>query len=224
MARAPRIDVANLIYHVINRANSRQKIFHSFEDYKHFEVLLMEARERTDMRILAYVLMPNHWHLVLYPKKDGDVSQFMQWLTLTHTQQYRSKTKTIGYGHLYQGRYKSFLIEKDTYLLAAIKYVERNPVRANITKKVESWKWGSGYRRLLGTSGEQKLLSRIPLELPKNYAAWVNQADKVHDLVQLRVSVAKGTPYGGLEWTGKTVKQFKLTLTTRGRGRPKKGT
>jgi len=222
MARAPRVDVGDLIYHVINRANGRQQIFHTPADYQHFERLLGEAKDRTDMRILAYVLMPNHWHLVLSSKNDGDVQKFMHWLTLTHTQQYHVQTKTIGYGHLYQGRYKSFLIEKESYLLTVIKYVERNPVRARLSKTVENWKWGSGYRRLKGTSKEQKLLASLPIDLPKNYATCVNQPDREDDLTQLRVAVTKGTPFGDVEWVGETVQRFKLSATLRNPGRPKK--
>ena len=174
------------------------------------------------MRILAYVLMPNHWHLVLYSKNDGDVQKFMHWLTLTHTQQYHVQTKTIGYGHLYQGRYKSFLIEKESYLLTVIKYVERNPVRARLSKTVENWKWGSGYRRLKGASKEQKLLASLPIDLPKNYATWVNQPDREDDLTQLRVAVTKSTPFGDVGWVEETVQRFKLTATLRNPGRPKK--
>src|SRR3989344_586902 len=155
MGRAPRVDVGNLVYHVLNRANYRSTIFSTANEYRHFEDLLAEAVRRYHMRLLAYVLMPNHWHLVLYPRSDGDVSLFMQWLTLTHTQQYHVYTKTIGHCHIYQGRYKSFLIEKDNYLLAAIKYVERNPVRAKLAKRVENWQWGSGYRRLEGKATER---------------------------------------------------------------------
>ena len=224
MARAPRVDVGDLAYHVINRANGRQKIFNSARDYQHFETLLLQAKKRHDMRIVAYVLMPNHWHLVLHPKNDGDVAVFMQWLTLTHTQQYHVKTKTIGYGHLYQGRYKSFIVAKDAYLLSVIKYVERNPVRAQLTKKVEEWKWGSGYRRLKGTSQERTLLSALPIQTPKKYSSWVNKSDKTDELSQLRVSVAKSAPYGSIDWQKNMIERFKLILTTRSRGRPKKGT
>ncbi len=110
MPRAPRVDVGDQIYHVINRANGRQTIFKTPEVYRQFEQLLKTAVEEKGMRVLAYVLMPNHWHLVLYPHNDGDLGRFMQWLTLTHTQQHRARTETIGYGQLYQGRYKSFLI------------------------------------------------------------------------------------------------------------------
>ena len=156
MPRVPRIDIGGHIYHIINRANGRKTIFHTKEDYIHFEKLLEEAKKKFNMRILAYVLMPNHWHLVLYPKHDGDLSVFMQWLTLTHTQQYHAKKKSTGHGHIYQGRYKSFLVGKDSYLLAVIKYIERNPVRAKLVKKVEQWQWGSGYRRLNGTTKEKK--------------------------------------------------------------------
>lgn len=224
MPRAPRIDVGNHIYHVINRANGRQTIFHKPADYQHFESLLGEASERCGMRILSYALMPNHWHLLLYPKNDGDLTSFMQWLTLTHTQQYHVRKRTIGYGHIYQGRYKSFLVEKDSYLLTALKYVERNPVRAKLSKTVEAWKWGSGHRRLEGNEKEQKLISTPPIELPRNYRAWVNTPESNKELEAIRTSVNKGKPLGTMKWTERTVERFGLELTTRGRGRPKKGT
>ncbi|OGG76869.1 hypothetical protein A3B35_00235 [Candidatus Kaiserbacteria bacterium RIFCSPLOWO2_01_FULL_54_24] len=221
MPRPPRVDVGDQLYHVINRANGRARIFYKDEDYRHFESLLRHAAEQFSMRILAYVLMPNHWHLVLYPRQDGDLSKFMQWLTLTHTQQYHVRTRTIGYGHIYQGRYKSFIIEKDSYLLAVIKYVERNSVRARLAKTVEQWRWGSGYRRLKGTPKEQKLLAKAPVDFPNNYRIWVNQPDRMADVSSLRNSVNKNVPFGSLGWTSRTVKQFGLEATLRNPGRPK---
>lgn len=224
MPRAPRIDVGDLVYHVINRANGRQTIFHTPNDYQHFERLLKEAVNRFGMRLLAYALMPNHWHIVLQPKEDGDLSIFMQWLTLTHTQQYHVKTETIGHGHIYQGRYKSFLVDSDRYLLAVIKYVERNPVRARIVRTVESWKWGSGYRKLNGTPNEQTLITPPPIDLPDHYRVWVNQPEKEDELEDVRISVNKGKPFGSMKWTERMVRHFGLELTTRKPGRPKKGT
>src|SRR3989338_5803672 len=159
MVRVARVDVGDHVYHVLNRAVGRLTIFDVDEDYRCFVDLLREAKEMTDMRILAYALMPNHWHLLVYPRGDGDVSLFMQWLTLTHTQQYHVWKQTTGHGHIYQGRYKSLLVEKDAYLHTVIKYIERNPVRAKLVRKVEAWKWGSGYRRLDGGSKERSLLS-----------------------------------------------------------------
>lgn len=224
MPRVPRIDIGGQIYHVINRANGRQTIFHKKEDYFHFEKLLAKAKKKFDMRVLAYVLMPNHWHLVLYPKHDGDLSIFMQWLTLTHTQQYHARKHSVGYGHIYQGRYKSFLVGKDNYLLAVIKYIERNPVRAKLVIKVEQWRWGSGYCRLDGTAKEKEILSHSPIQLPEGYRSWVNELDSDEYLKDLRVSVSKSKPFGAIRWTKQIIKRFSLELTMRERGRPKKGT
>jgi REP element-mobilizing transposase RayT len=103
MPRTERIDIGGEIYHVINRANGRTQIFNGKDDYQLFESLLGDAKEMTDMRILAYTIMPNHWHLLLSPKHDGDLSAFMHWLTTTHTRRYHVATKTVGGGSLYQG-------------------------------------------------------------------------------------------------------------------------
>ena len=226
MPRAPRVDVGGMVYHVINRANGRQTIFHKKEDYLHFEHLLAAAKELNSMRILAYTVMPNHWHLVLHPRQDGDLSAFMQWLTLTHTQQFHARTKTIGYGHLYQGRYKSLLVEKDNYLVQLIRYVERNPLRAQLIKQAQDWQWGSAWRRVYGTTQQQALLSGTMIELPKNYVAWLNEREDTETLSMIRRSVNKGTPYGAPAWVKRMVGKFDLLLTMRSRGRPKnkKGT
>ncbi len=86
MPRVHRVDIKEEIYHIINRANARLPIFFNEEDYVLFELIFEQAKERFDMRILAYCLMPNHFHLVLWPKEDDDLQKFMQWITLTHTQ------------------------------------------------------------------------------------------------------------------------------------------
>jgi len=222
MPRVPRVDIGGEIYHVINRANGRTTIFHKKENYIHFEKLFAEAKKRVDMRIVAYCLMPNHWHLVLHPRNDGDLSLFMQWLTLTHTQQYHARTKTIGYGHLYQGRYKSFLVQKENYLLQLIRYVERNPLRAKLVKRAEDWQWGSAYRKVYGTPEEKLLLSDPLIDLPHEYLQWLNEREDEETLASLRESVNKGKPYGTMGWVGRMVKKYGLFLTTRQRGRPKK--
>ena len=111
MPRISRIAVGEEVYHVINRANGRLQIFNTTKDYQLFEQLLLDTKELVDMRILAYTIMPNHWHLVLHPKNDGDMTTFMQRLSNAHTRKVHSLTKTNGSGHLYQGRYKSFLVE-----------------------------------------------------------------------------------------------------------------
>lgn len=222
MPRNPRVDVGGEVYHVINRSNGRYKIFNTKADYRIFENLLFETKELVDMRILAYVLMPNHWHLVLYPGNDGNLGTFMHRLTNAHTRKVHALTKTNGSGHLYQGRYKSFIIDTDNYLLAVIKYVERNPVRAKLARHCEDWRWGSVCRRIRGTISERELLDDSPSPLPKNYSEWVNAADNPKDIKLIRSSVLKGVPYGREKWVGKMVDTYRLGSTQHSPGRPKK--
>jgi putative transposase len=163
MPRTTRIDVGDIVYHAINRANARMKIFDTEEDYLLFEKVLEEAKEKFGMRILAYCIMPNHWHLILYPKKDGDLQKFIGWVSMTHTQRWHSHHKTAGSGHLYQGRYKSFIVETDRYLLQLFRYVERNALRAKLVKRAEEWKWSSLYRREKRSAEKKKLLNEWPI-------------------------------------------------------------
>ncbi|MFA4975858.1 MAG: transposase [Candidatus Paceibacterota bacterium] len=223
MPRINRIDVGDVIYHVINRANARMQIFNKDEDYILFEKVIEEAKEKFDMRILSYEMMPNHWHLILYPKKDGDLQKFMGWVSMTHTQRWHSRHKTIGSGHLYQGRYKSFPIETNRYLLQLFRYVERNALRAKLVKKAEDWKWSSLYRREKGNINQKKLLSKWPIDMPNNYIKLVNEAQTNKEIESLRYSVNKGKPYGSDNWTNKMVDKFNLKATLRNPGRPNKG-
>jgi len=222
MGRVPRVDIGGHVYHVINRANARLQIFFKKEEYKLFEKILTDGAEKYDMRILAYCIMPNHFHLVLHPKNDGDVQKFMQWITLTHTQRWHVVHKTIGTGHLYQGRYKSFMIEVDQHLYTVIRYVERNPLRAKLVKKVEDWNYSSLIHRLNKT--KSSILSDLPISLPKNYLRHVQEPLTASELSAMRYSVNKGKPYGGDDWTDKVIGKYSLDITVRERGRPKKGT
>src|SRR3989338_4998272 len=157
------------------------------------------------MRILAYELMPNHWHLILYPRNDGDLAALMHKLSNAHTRKVHARTNTNGSGHLYQGRYKSFLVDSDNYLLAVIKYVERNAVRAKLSRLCEDWRWGSAWRRVHGTVEQKKLLDELPTELPDNYTKWINIADNPDELSMIRTSVNKSVPYGKELWVDKMV-------------------
>ena len=152
MGRALRAAVGGYVYHVLNRANARLRIFDSERDYHAFEAILAEAVQRAETRLLTYCLMPNHWHLMVWPRKDGELSRFMGWLTLTHTQRWHAHRKSVGSGHLYQGRFKSFPIEQDEHFYTVARYVERNALRANLVPRAEEWRWGSLHRWLRGAA------------------------------------------------------------------------
>jgi putative transposase len=217
-----RVDVGGLVYHVINRANARAQIFNSKKDYQFFETVLNEAKERTNMRILAYCIMPNHWHFVLYPKANGDLQAFIGWLTMTHTRRWHVARGSIGSGHLYQGRYKSFLVETNEYFLQLCRYVERNPLRAKLVKKAEEWQWSSIWRREKGNMQDKDLLAPWPEDMPKDYLGYVNMREPDEELNDIRYSVNKGRPYGKAEWVARMIKKFDLGPTLRGSGRPQK--
>lgn len=174
------------------------------------------------MRLLAFCIMPNHWHLVLLPQTDTMMSEFVGWLTLTHTRQYRVRTRTIGYGHLYQGRYKSFPVENDKHLIDLIRYVEQNPLRARLVKQSEDWQWGSLYHRVHKSPQQKKLLAPLPTVLPVNYLESVNQILRDDTLHDIRYSVNKGKPHGNDRWMSKMIDRFDLGHTIRGPGRPRK--
>jgi len=223
MPRVNRIDVSDIVYHVINRANARMQIFDREQDYLLFEKVLEDAKKRFDMRILSYCIMPNHWHLVLYPKQDGDLQKFMGWFSMTHTQRWHSQHKTIGSGHLYQGRYKSFLVQTNDYLLQLFRYVERNALRAKLVQKAEDWRWSSLYIREKGDEKQKKILDQWPIDVPSNYLLLVNEPQTNEELELLKCSINKGKPYGGADWVGEMIKKFNLKSTLKNPGRPKKG-
>jgi len=137
MARHARVAPGGLVYHVLNRSVARLGLFEKEGDYLAFEKVMEEAAKRHPMRILAYCVMPNHWHMVLWPRKDGELSAFVRWLTHTHTMRWHVHHETVGTGHLYQGRLKSVPVQTDEHLLVVCRYVERNPLRAKLVERAE---------------------------------------------------------------------------------------
>ena len=222
MPRLPRVDVSNQCYHVLNRANARLPIYFEEADYILFENILIEAADKFKMRVLNYCLMPNHFHLVLHPRQDGDLARFMQWLTLTHTQRWHAKNQTTGTGHIYQGRYKSFLIQNNNHLLAVIRYVERNPLRAKLVTKAENWRFNSLWIRLHGRPEQKKFLSPWPIPEPSDYLDFVNTPLDSDIEETIRQSITRDRPLGNPGWTDEMIEKYKLEKTTRPRGRPKK--
>jgi putative transposase len=222
MGRPLRAAPGGFVYHALNRANARQLIFQRDEDYQAFERILAEVQERVGMRILAYCLMPNHWHLVLWPRREGELSAFMRLLTLTHTQRWHAHRRTAGSGHLYQGRFKSFIVQDDSYLLAVCRYVERNALRAGLVERAEDWRWGSLWRYKYGDLEAKSLLCDWPVERPRNWLQRVNRPEADSELDRLRQSVNRGSPFGGSEWVARVVGRLGLESTLRPRGRPRR--
>jgi putative transposase len=169
MPRRLRFSSGGYVYHVLNRVVGRVSVFDKSMDYAAFEKVLRQADAQVSMRLLAYCLLPNHWHLVLWPREDGDLSAYLQWVTMTHTQRWHAHQHTTGTGPLYQGRFKSFPIQEDGHLLTVCRYVEGNALRAQLVPRAEPWRWSSLWHRMHGTA--DLLLATGPAQLPDDWVA-----------------------------------------------------
>jgi putative transposase len=143
MSRPLRATEGGLIYHVLSRANLPQTLFLNDGDYDAFEHVLAEPAARQDMRLLAYGVMPIHFHLVLWPRLDRDLSRFMRWLTMIHTQRWHAHRHSAGSGHVYQGRFKSPVIQDDGHLLTVFRYIEANPLWLRMVEDLACYRWSS---------------------------------------------------------------------------------
>jgi putative transposase len=212
-----------MVYHVLNRANSRRRLFYGDKDYLAFLKVLGEARARfPGVELFSLCVMPNHWHLVVRPSRDGELSLFMRWLAQTHTQRFRHAKHSVGYGALYQGRFKSFLVEEDGHFLILCRYVERNALRGKLVKQVEAWRWSSAAIRLSGDEAMQNLLDEWPVSRPQNWLALLNEAQTELDEQRVAESINRNRPLGEPEWMQKMVKRMGLEHTIRRPGRPAK--
>ena len=221
MGRPHRAAEGGYVYHVLNRANARLTIFEDEADYEAFERVLIEAVERAETRLLAYCLMPNHWHLVVWPYQDGELSRFVGWLTLTHTQRWHAHRHSAGCGHVYQGRFKSFPIQEDDHFYAVARYVERNALRANLARKAQQWRWGSLFRWQRNSAEDRQFLAAWPLPRQAGWIEHVNAPQTELELLAVRRSVQRGMPFGDEGWTQRAVRRLGLESTLRPRGRPK---
>ena len=169
------------------------------------------------MRVLGWCLMPNHFHLVLWPRHEGDLGRWMQWLLTSHVRRYHRHHG--GSGHVWQGRFKAFPIQRDEHLVNVLRYVERNPLRAKLVRRAEKWPWSSLVMRG-GVAPDWATPS--PVALPRDWRTIVNRPQTEAQLVALRNSVVRGAPFGAANWTRIAARRLGLEFTLRPRGRPPK--
>ena len=222
MPRRPRLSTGGIAYHVLNRRVGRLELFEKPADYSAFEKILAQAHQRTAVRITAYCLMPNHWHLLLWPRSDGELSEVMRWITVTHTQRWHAHRHSSGTGPVYQGRFKSFPVQTDEHFLTVARYVERNALRANLAERAEAWQWSSAYRLAKQDMKLASFLSPWPVERPLNWIEIINTPDNASELDDLRSSAQRGRPFGRETWVIQIAKQLGLESTMNSRGRPKR--
>jgi putative transposase len=218
MARTARASIGGICYHVINRGNGQAEVFHKTEDYYRFTEMMQQSCVRLPLRVVGWCLMPNHFHLVLWPYQDGDLSRWMQWLMTCHVRRYHEHYQSSG--HIWQGRFKAFPIQQDVHFLKVLRYVERNPVRAGLVTQAEHWRWSSlhpeAHRQVAG------LLSAGPVSRPSNWLALVNHVEPPEDIARLRTCVNRCRPFGAGAWVETMVARLGLESALHPRGRPRK--
>lgn len=219
MARTARASIGGICYHAINRGNARSTVYHTSSDYDSFTGLMTRACDRIPMRILSYCLMPNHFHLVLWPYNDGDMSRWMQWLLTSHVRRYHRLRGTSG--RIWQGRFKAFPIQQDSHLLTVMRYVERNPVRANLVHSAADWNWSSTSASM--PIQRHSMIASSPVPRPEDWLKFVDTPQNLAELDALRRCARRNAPFGSAVWTDKTAKSLGLEASVCALGRPRRG-
>jgi putative transposase len=160
--------------------------------------------------------MPNHWHVAIQPRGDGELARYFGWITNTHVKRYRQHYQTMGEGHVYQGRYKSFPVEDDRHALVMLRYVEANALRGGLVTRAEMWPWCGAAPTVL----QSGLLNEWPIERPANWLEIVNEPQPESEMQALRASLKRDYPFGTAQWVLATAKG--LGFSIRPKGRPRK--
>jgi putative transposase len=218
MPRTRRFIHAGCCYHVINRGNKKARVFHDAEDYSQFLAALHGAQARVEVPILAACLMPNHLHLVVRPNGDDAFGVWTRWLFTTHVRWYHAKYRTSG--HVWQGRYKAFLIQEDDHLLTVMRYVERNALRANLVARAEDWVWGSLAWRAAATA--PVVMTSPPVPLPSYWRHLVNEPQSAAEVDAIRTCVNRQRPFGEKEWVAQRSSELGIEQTIKDIGRPRR--
>jgi len=185
MPRVSRALADEQIYHIINRGNRRTNVFHDkYDSFKMLELLKI-ASDKYEIDIYSHCLMNNHYHLVLYAKHGASLSVCMQWLGTSYVRYYNKKYKVSG--HLWQDRYKSFIVQKNEYLLTLMKYVETNPLRAKIEKDAFLYPYSSTKARV--EKDENSFISNPPIELSTDWLGFVNDKQLKSDIDMIHNSI-----------------------------------
>jgi putative transposase len=218
MPRSARASRGGYIYHVYNRGYEGEDVFHEEDDYEAFVLGMMRANSQVPMKVLGYCLLPNHFHLLVWTRKDGDLSRWMQWVMTGHVRRY---TRIYEAGsNIWQARFRSFPVQEDDHFLQALRYVERNPLRAGVVDRSQDWEWSS--LKASKRSTPAGLLADGPLSKPRNWASIVNRAEPQDEVARLRKSLVSGSPYGSDAWTRKTIRAMGNGTSRRSDGRPRK--
>jgi len=172
MPRTSRFTQTGTIFHVVNRGVDRRRLFFEPADYESFIRLLEYGKERHDVSVLGMCMMPNHFHALLQPHQPGALSAYLHVVQGCYACDLRSHTQSKGHGHVFQQRFWSGAIFDDHHFLAALRYIEANPVAGQLVARAEKWPWSS---LTLRDDPADRVLDPLPFALPSRWTDIVNE-------------------------------------------------
>ena len=202
------------MFHVMNRGARRLRIFEDPDEYQDFLACVILGLQKVPLRLLAYCVMPNHFHFVVWPREAGQLSDFMKLVTGTHSKRWHRRRGSTGTGCVYQGRYRAVPIERDEHFLTVCRYVERNALRAHLVDRAEEWPWSSLYGRCRNSNAIP--LHPWPISPPLDWLRSVNQSEPQPDVEAIREAINRNRPFGSAGW------EAAMTQPRPRRGRPRK--
>ena len=199
MPRRRQCGTGGLIFHVIDgRCEARGALRPSHPTTVAFENLMIETKRRMEISLLVYCLMPNHWHLVLWPDRDGLLSKFMQRVTFTHAMRWNASRGISGAGAVYQGRFRAIPVQHDWNFLRLCRYVERNPLRAGLVKDPTEWRWSSFWRR--HNACDNEVLAAWPMTPPEDWHSLLTESDVDPELEAIARRCEEANPSARASW------------------------
>ncbi len=227
MPRKPRFLVAGVANHVIQRGNNKEAVFFEEEDYRKYLTILNEAATKQGVKIHAYVLMTNHIHLLATADTTNGISQMMQQVGRFYVPYMNSKYKRTG--TLWEGRFKSSLVADEVYVLACMRYIEMNPIRADMVKVPQDYQWSSYHSNVRGAFDpvisehrSYKGLARSRKKQQENYRDLFLEHLDEKVLTDIRNCAQTGTPLGNNKFKSQIESKLKIKVGYNTRGRPRK--
>jgi putative transposase len=218
MPRVARCLVDGAIYHILNRGNAKQEIYFDDQDYSHFLESTIQSKRQYNITVYAYCLMPNHYHFIVQAEVSSHIGQWIQLIMNKYNAYFRKKYKSIG--HIWQNRFKNFIIQNEDHLTVVMRYVERNPVEAGLTMSSFAWRWSSHQERHLNS--KLSLCDQKNIPLPKDWTDYVDTPLHAMEQQKLKRSMKRQTPFGDDIWIEKICDELGMVNTLRSVGRPKK--
>lgn len=227
MARLPRLLFAGQVHHLLQHGNDHQPIFRDDQDCQQFLRWLQEAGRQFHVAIHAYVLMPNHWHLLATPKESIDLSRLVQWIGRHYVPWFNRKY--VRAGSLFQGRFKASVIESGPYVIACCRYIDTNPLRAGLVESLADSRWSS-YSHHAGIKADPMITDHLtywsmgntPFQREAAYRNLVEQPMNEADRLAVTLAIQQGGVLGSLEFKQELGKLAGRTLERGKRGRPPK--